>query len=417
MKRVYLLLVVLVVAAGLALLGLAIAEHKGYVLFAYKGFRYESSLWAFLALVAVLWLTLYVLRLLVRLLVTSGGLVNPWSRLHRSRRVRLASEQGFVDLLEGRWDRALRHLRRAAASEPQPLMYYLGAARAAHELGQHEDSDALLEQALKRQPHAELVIALTHAELQLTRGQTDSALETLEVMRERYPHQQQVLRQLPSLYVQREDWSALLGLLPELRKDKTLGDAELAALEQQAWRGRLTVAAQVAEGDTDAALTTLKQAWQQLSSAQRQEPQLLAVYAEQLRQLGADEEAEELLRSALKRHYDTHLVRLYGLLRGRDPVRQLHAAEGWLKEHPRDAGLLLTLGRLCLLNQLWGKAREYFESSLTFQRHPEACTELAGLLAQQGEVERSNQLFQEGLGLLDRRLSRLPAPLPVAVAH
>jgi HemY protein len=119
----------------------------------------------------------------------------------------------------------------------------------------------------------------------------------------------------------------------------------------------------------------------------------------------------------LKRHYDTHLVRLYGLLRGRDPVRQLHAAEGWLKEHPRDAGLLLTLGRLCLLNQLWGKAREYFESSLTFQRHPEACTELAGLLAQQGEVERSNQLFQEGLGLLDRRLSRLPAPLPVAVAH
>jgi hypothetical protein len=38
------------------------------------------------------------------------------------------------------------------------------------------------------------------------------------------------------------------------------------------------------------------------------------------------------------------------------------------------------------------------------QRNPEACAELARLLAQLGDTERSNQLFQEGLGLLDERL-------------
>ncbi|MCY1518792.1 Protein HemY [compost metagenome] len=415
MKRVYLLLAVLVIAAGLALLGLAIAEHKGYVLFAYQGFRYESSLWAFLALVAVVWLLLYLLRLLLRLLVTSGGLVNPWSRLHRSRRVRLAAELGFLDLAEGRWARALRHLRRAAEGEPQPLMYYLGAARAAHHLGQHADSDALLEQALNRQPQAELAIALNHAELQVARGQTDEALETLQVMHERNPRHHLVLRQLQQLYLQRGDWSALLGLLPELRKEKALGDAELAELERQAWCGRLTAIGQVGEGDRESALAALAQSWQQLSSAQRQEPELLAVYAEQLRVLGAESEAEDLLHAALKRGYDSHLVRLYGLIRGRDPARQLQAAEGWLSQHPEDAGLLLTLGRLCLQNQLWGKAKEYFESSLAFQRHPETCAELARLLAQLGEVEQSNRLFQEGLGLLDRRLAGLP--LPVAASR
>jgi|SRR3989338_10220845 len=407
MKRLYWLLLILAVVAGVAslvLFGLPLAEHKGYVLIAFQGFRYESSLWAFVALVLVVWLLIYLLRLSVRLLVTSGGLINPWSRLHSRRRVRLASEQGFLDLAEGRWARALRHLQHAAADAPQPLSYYLGAARAAHQLGHYNDSDDLLEQALNRQPQAELAIALQHAELQLARGQTDAALETLQVMRSRHPHHHLVLRQLQQLYLQSGDWSGLLGLLPDLRKEKALGNAELSELERQAWRGRLLQSGRQTDGDAQAALLALQQTWQAMPSAQHQEPELLAVYAEQLRQLGAEAEAEELLRHFLKQHYDTALVRLYGLLHGRDLGKQLQAAEGWLKQHPQDAGLLLTLGRLCLHSQLWGKAKDYLESSLAFQRHPETCAELARLLAQLGELERSNSLYQEGLRLLDARL-------------
>ncbi|MGY8828072.1 MAG: heme biosynthesis HemY N-terminal domain-containing protein [Pseudomonadales bacterium] len=407
MKRFYWLLLILALVAGVAslvLFGLPLAEHKGYVLIAFQGFRYESSLWAFVALVLALLLLVYLLRLSVRLLVTSGGLLNPWSRLHKRRRVRLASEQGFLDLAEGRWARALRHLKQAANDSPQPLSYYLGAAQAAHQLGHHSDSDDLLEQALNRQPQAELAIALQHAELQLARGQTADALDTLQAMRSRHPHHHLVLRQLQQLYLQAGDWSALLGLLPELRKEKALGNAELSELERQAWRGRLLQAAQTADGEAPAALLALQHAWQAMPTAQHQEPELLAIYAEQLRLLGAEAEAEALLRPYLKQHYDTALVRLYGLLRGSDLGKQLQAAEAWLKQHSQDAGLLLTLGRLCLHSQLWGKAKDYLETSLAFQRHPETCAELARLLAQLGELERSNSLYQEGLSLLDARL-------------
>jgi len=404
------LLLFILLAAAAVLLGRLIVEHAGYVLVAYKGFRYESSLWVALALVAVVILLLYAARLLLRLLSASGGLVNPWSRRNRSRRVQLASEQGLLDLAEGRWARALRHLRRAAEGEQQPLVYFLGAARAAHKLGQFEESDALLQQALDRQPQAELAIALAHAELQLARGEADEALATLQVMRERHPRHHQVLRQLQRLYLQRSNWSALLGLFPLLRKEKILADAELAELERQAWRGRLMEAGQSGLSGGETALQPLTQAWQQIAAAQRNEPDLLLTYAEQLHELGAPEEAEEVLRNALKRSYDNRLVRLYGMLRGRDPARQLQAAEGWLKRQPNDALLLLSLGRLCLQNHLWGKAKEYFETSLSFARNPETCAELARLLAQLGEMERSNQLFQEGLGLLDQRLPTLPMP-------
>lgn len=407
MKRLYVIVFLLIAAA--ACIGLAIAEDAGYVLIAYKSFRYESSVWATLALIVVLWLLIWGIKLLVELVTASTGLVNPWSRRNRSRRVQIAIEQGQMDLAEGRWASAQKHLARAAEAERQPLLFYLGAARAANELGHYEESDKLLERALQRQPQAELAIALSHAQLQVDRADTDGALNTLQAMHERHPHNVQVLRQLQRLHQQRGDWTALIRLLPELRKDKVLPAKELAELESRAWGQNLNLAAQ-RETEGEAALQSLQRAWQQLTSAQRQEPALVLAYAEQLRQLGAQGEAEEVLRGALKRSYDSHLVRLYGLLRGKDPVKQLQTAEGWLKAHPADPSLLLTLGRLCLQNSLWGKARDYLEGSLKLQRNSEACAELARLLAQLGETDRSNQLFQEGLNLLDERLLALPLP-------
>ncbi|TNB93800.1 heme biosynthesis protein HemY [Pseudomonas jessenii] len=410
MKRLY--VIVFLVIAATAALGLAIAEHSGYVLIAYKSFRYEASLWATLGLIAVLWLLIWGIKALVELVMASSGVVNPWSRRNRSRRVQVAIEHGQLDLAEGRWASAQRHLSRAAEAERQPLLYYLGAARAANEQGKYEECDQLLERALERQPQAELAIALSHAQLQTDRGDTDGALVTLQAMHERHPHNVQTLRQLQRLHQQRGDWSAVIRLLPELRKDKVLPPAELAELERRAWGNNLSLAAHRDE-DGKVGLQSLTRAWEQLTSAQRQEPALVLAYAEQLRQLGAQVEAEEILRSALKRKYDSHLARLYGLVRGSDPARQLQTAEGWLKEHPADPSLLLTLGRLCLQTSLWGKARDYLESSLRVQRNPEACAELARLLAQLGDTERSNQLFQEGLGLLDERLLAAPLPVPV----
>lgn len=403
------LLLILVVAAA-TLLGLAIAEHSGYVLIAWKGLRYESSLWVFLLLIALAALLAWALRWLSRLLLVSGSLVNPWSRRQRGRRSRLAAEKGLLDLIEGRWERAVRHLRLAAEGDRQPLMYYLGAARAAQKLGRIEESEALLERALQRQPQAELAVALTHAELQRERGDLAGALDTLQAMRERHPHHHLVLEQLQSALAERGDWAALLDLLPELKKAKVLDAGALSELERKVWIARLQTAGEHGLDQGELALQPLTSAWQHLPSSQRQNPELLAAYAGQLRALGAQEEAEEALRKALKHHYDTRLVRLYGQVRGRDPGRQLQTAEDLLKQHPQDPVLLLSLGRLCLQNELWGKAREYLEISLEFFRSPETCAELARLLASQGHLQESNRLLQEMLVLQGQHLPSLPQP-------
>lgn len=400
----------LVLLAGLLGLGYGlwwlISQDPGYVLLAFKGFRYQSSLWAFLALLLVTGLLGWALRRALRLLLLSLGVVNPWSRLHRGRRLRLACEQGLLDLAEGRWQPALRHLRRAAEGSAQPLPYYLGAARAAEEMSDSATAEQLLARARERQPKAELAIALTQADLQAERGDWAAAQATLQQLRDQYPAHPQLLRQLQRVLTQRADWSGLLGLLPDLIKAKALPAAQLQALQEQAWQGRLLAAGQ-AGGE---ALATVQEAWQQLHARERQNPLLLKAYAGQLQALGADEEAESVLRTALKRSYTPELVALYGQLRGRDSGKQLQLAESWLKQAPQDAQLLLCLGRLCLRNQLWGKAREYLEASLQFARQADTCIELARLLASQGDLARSNQLLQEAVQLRGGQWPSLPLP-------
>lgn len=409
MKR--LAIVLLVLLAILGFLGWAIYQDAGYVLISYDRFRYESSFWVFIGLIACLWLVALALHWALGLLHTSGALVNPWSRRHHARRVAKASRAGLRELAEGQWGHALGHLRTAAEHDQHhPLVHYLGAARAASELGEYEQSDELLQKAKEREPQAGLAVGLTRAQLQIARGQYGEARESLNALHADHPRHPYVLTLLQQLYVQLQDWPALCRLLPELHKHRVLPPARLSELELLTWTAALEQAGQLQSGSESDAQQALNQRWQTVPNALRSEPLVVRAYADGLNRLGAEEKAEEVLHAALKRRFDDRLVERYGRVRGREPARQLVHAEGWLKDHPENAELLLALGRLSLRNELWGKARDYLEASLRSKHRAETCAELARLLAQLGDSERSNRLFQEGLGLLDRSEgTRLPA--------
>jgi len=409
MKRLALIFIFLFAIAGF--LGWAISQSAGYVLITYDQFRYESSLWVFLALLACVWLLAMAIHWLLGLLQVSGALVNPWSRRHRDRRLANASRNGQRELAEGQWSPALAHLKTAAEHDPQPLMHYLGAARAANELGEYEQSDELLRQAREHAPQAELAVGLTQAQLQIARGQYVEARETLSALRDAYPRHSYVLTMLQQLYVQLEDWPALCRLLPELRKQRVLPPARLSELELLAWTAALEQAGAVRDPADGDPISALDQRWQTVPGALRSEPLIVRAYADGLSRLGAEAKAEEVLLAALKRQFDERLIERYGRVLGQEPARQLAYAESWLKAHPESAELLLALGRLSLRNQLWGKARDYLEASLRLEHRAETCAELARLLAQLGESERSNRLFQEGLGLFNPSPARDRLPL------
>lgn len=404
MKRFFIVsLIVLLFAVALVA---AIEYDPGYLLLSYGHYTLETSIWIGLAMFIILFAVVYGAFSLLRRLIHGSNAVSQWLSGRGYRKSQKQTTQGLIAFIEGNWQTSRRILSRAAQKSEMPLLNYLIAARACHELGDHKQVKDFLQKAEQSTIGAGIAVELTQAELHLKSGHLEQALATLTRLRRnagKHPH---VLHLLKTAYVGLNDWKAVLALLPELRKYKVANEQEFNELELTASKARIEDIAK-GKGNT---LVELNSFWSKLPRSMVHNSDLVACFARSIIQCNGQQQAEKLIRDQLNREWSRELVALYGTITGDDAGKQLLHAENWLHERNNDAVLLLTLGRLSLRNALWGKAREYFENSLKLQLSSEACAELGRLLAHLGEHEKSNEYFHKGLLLSTNGLPQLPLP-------
>jgi HemY protein len=377
---------VLALLLGSLLAQLLLAD-RGYVLIDFRGYVVEMS-------VPGLVLALLALYLAIRAVVTVGDAPRRVGEALVARRLRRGGDaltRGLVHMIEGDAARGERLLTQALRTSDAPLVGYLLAARAAQQQGARERRDQWLKLAADEAPGEAAAVLMTQAELQLDAGETEAAKTTVERLTQLRPDHPAALGLRARLLQATDDTPGLVALLPRL------GRARLAPELRKA------IAARTLRAESERADFTkerLAELWGQLSGDLRAAPALLATRAVALQRLGRGDEAERELRSALKRNWDVALVRAYGEVRGADPLKQLQQAETWLKSYPEDSGLLLTAARLCMVSELWGKARSYLESSLALAPDPDAYALYGRLLAELGEGDRAAVAFRSGLGLV-----------------
>jgi len=378
----------LILLAAVAL-GLLAYQDPGYVLISRGQTTLEMSLSLFASSVVIGFLVLY---FLIRMLVRSWhvpGRLRRWRKLRRTRRARHSSNRGLIELAEGNWRRAERTLLKHAKDSDTPLLNYLSAARAAQKQHAHERRDHYLSLAHNSAPGADVAVELTQAELQLVHGQLEQSLASLMHLQSLAPRHPHVLYLLAQLYEQLHSWGDLQALLPRLDKYSVLSDKELDQLSKKVYLNLLQVNRHKAEN--------LNGTWQQIPRALRHDQELVEEYARQLIDLQQHDAAEAVLREAIKREYNNELVRLYGLVHSSTPDRQLQQAEHWLKGRENNANLLLTLGRIAVHCELWGKARSYLEASLGYHEQSETYRELGQLLDKLNEREQAANCYRKGL--------------------
>ncbi|MBN7798245.1 heme biosynthesis HemY N-terminal domain-containing protein [Parahaliea mediterranea] len=402
MRSVFaLILIALLLGVGVVAV---IETDPGYVLIAYGNYTLETSLWVGLVLLVLFTLLVYGAVRLVRKLFFGQRSVAHWMGARRGRQAARLTNRGLINYIEGNWQKSRRQLLRGARHNETPMINYLMAARASSELGEQDKMREFLGEAERSDAQAGIAVELTQAEIKLDAGQYEQAVATLVRARRnaaRHPHVLDLLRQA---YLGLEDWDNLAALLPDLTRHQVLPAADLAALERQVHRRRLQLAAR--GGD---ATQALQQRWQELPAQWKRDRDLLRAYVALLITQDAHDAAEKVCLRALKRDWDSELVRLYAFVHGASDSKQLSQAESWLEEHRDDAQLLLCLGRLAARCELWGKARDYLEASYKLQHTPEVCAELGRLLGALGEPKVSARYFEEGL-LRDVKLPELPMP-------
>ncbi len=378
-----------------ACVGTLIVRDPGYVLIAYGDMAWETSVWFALAVFIVIYLTVRLLFALVSRLTNGFGGLARWAQERKARAARKKTAQGLLLWAEGDWHGSRRLLADAAPSVEFPLVNYLHAAQAANEVGEEAQRDELIRLAEESTPGSRFAVGLTHAELLLKAGRFDQSLARLLTLRGEAPRHPLVNRLLLACYEALGDWEALLEALPDAESSRAMSSDALEELSQKAWRAHLAEA-------------PAESAWNNLPKSLRKQSDIAAIYAEALIDDGRDDDAERVVKQALKSEWATPLVALYGEIGAAKSKDQLATAEQWLRKHPNDATLLLTLGRLSMRNEAWAKAREYFENSLRLEKSPQVYGELGRLCVSMGEVDRGSEY-------LIQAASELPElPLPAA---
>ena len=390
MKYLFSFLTIIFIAVSAGLLA---NEDSGYVLFGRGYTTLEMSLSLFLILLLFSYISVYlVVRFIFRTWTMPKQLKN-WRYAQQTDKARKTSLQGLINLSQGQWKKAERLLTRAVKNSDMPLLNYLSAAKAAQKQNSPERRDHYLALAYKSMPEADFSVKLTQAELQFAHGQHEQALATLVHLHRLSPKHPHIMVLLSRLYQQLKSWDDLIKLLPQLRKHKVIPEKQLLKLEHE------TYVELIKHNNWNSTDDKLQQLWQTISRELKKDAHLIEIYCHKLIQLKKYDEAELIIRNALRKDWQPNLVKQYGLIKSSHLEKQLAFAESLSKDHDNHPLLLLTLGRLCMYNDLWGKARAYLEASIGNKELPETYKELGLLMEYLNEQDLAAEYFKKGLFL------------------
>jgi HemY protein len=381
MRGLFWLLALFALAVGLSM---AARFNDAYVLMVLPPWRVEVSLNLAVAVLVGGFLLVYAALRGIALTLALPGRVRDYREQRRRRKAAAIFQDAVRLLFEGRFGHALKKAGEAHAAGEAPGLAALIAARAAQRMREPGKQEAWLDRATQDDARTETARLMLEAEMCLDARRFDDAVAVLARL------QQIAGRHIAALRLELRaqqgcgNWDEVLRLVRLLEKRDALTGQVAHELKLKAHREN------IARYRGDAAQL---RAYLGRIPADETGARLAHEFAEALIALKAHEDARRVIEKQLDREWDSALVALYGDADG-DASARLGRAEAWLPLHPRDAALLVALGRLCLRLQLWGKAQSYLEAALSLEASREAHLALAVLADQLGRPDDANRHYR-----------------------
>lgn len=389
------LLILAAVAVGLAVAGL---YNEGYALLVLPPWRIEMSFNLLAILVFTTCGVVYLLLHAVASVVRMPAAVAEFRARRARARADAALRSAVLSWQEGRYSQAIKSAEISFLANHAPGLAALVGLRAAHALRDEERQKEWGERLHYNDAGMRAVRLKAEAEMALDNHDLELARERVDQLLAESGRHIAALRLSLRVRQAQRDWIEVLKLTRQLEKHKALTPEQAAPLRMRAHRENLAAL----EGDAE----QLARYWRDMPDGDKQDVRLALTAAQALAAADNCGRAAEIVEDFLDHQWDTTLAAAYGQCQGGDVVARIAHAEKWLNSHPRDASLLLTLGRLCRQKQLWGKAQSYLEASLAIEPSAEAHLELASLLENELEKSAAAERHYKQAALLARR----PAP-------
>ena len=384
MKALTWIVGIVALAVGLTL---AARWNDGYVLLVLPPYRVELSLNLLVVIAVAGFAAGYALMRFVFATLRLPREVRAYRLARRKESAQAALTEALREYFAGRYGRAEKAAAASLELGEQPGLAAVLAARSAHELRAWERRDAYLARAAAT-AEDDVARIVTEAELLLEAHRHQEALELLRRLPRRHTA---ALRLELKAQQQARNWEQVLDLVEALRRRNVFDAAQADPVRRVALTENLKRKAL----DTRA----LEEAWDKVPASDRTDRRVAAAAALCFIALGGCDKAHRIIENALEAAWDSSLVGLYAECEGGDTVKRIERAETWLKRHPDDAALLLTLGRLCAGQGLWGKAQSYLDASLAIEPTHSAHLAAARLQERLGNAEAARRHYRESLDL------------------
>ena len=366
-----------------------LVSDSGRVDIVYRGYQIVMSFHTLIIIIILLFLCAWLIR---KVIITPRRIGEAAGR-YRAARAGQKMTRGVIDVAEGNFNRGERILAKSASSSDSPLFNYLQAARAAHLQGHNKRRDDWLKLAYQEVPEAANAVLLTQAEFQLDQGHHEDALAALRRLDENSKNHGHALALMGRIYFQLEDWVSLESILPRVTKYSHISQETLAS-----WISKIH-SEKLKNANTE---NDILKIWKNIPSPQKLNITTLLTYYQGLIRNNLHEKAEKEMANSIDSNWHPALVQLYGHVHGVDINRQITNTEKWLKKHKNDPDILLTTAKLCLKNELWGKARQNLELLIEFNPSSLAYELYGDLLKEMGETEAAAKAYRDGLKLINK---------------
>lgn len=352
MRGLIWLVLLFAAAAAIALVGVF---DGGQVLLIVPPYRVDISLNLFVVAIVLAFIVIYAVLRAVRNVWKMPQRVSAYRARSRLAKANAALRDAVGHLYAGRFSKAEKAARDSLIVDENAGAAGLIGANAAHRMREYARRDEWLGRVGGGDWQDARLMAT--ADMRADGRDADGALIALTEMQaqgSRRIHAQQIALRAQQ---QLKNWGEVLKLVKTLEKREALHPAVAVRLRQ--------VAAENLLRDRRHNPDALLELWQSLSPAERQSPRLADLAAELLIALDRKDDARKIVEEALAHNWDARLLRRYpDCASPGNALPLIQRAEAWQKERTEDADLLFTLGRLCLHQQLWGKAQAFLESAL-----------------------------------------------------
>jgi HemY protein len=367
-----------ILATALAILG---RIDDGHVMIIVAHQRIDFPLNLLVVAVVVGFIAFYTLLRFVRNIWTMPGRVAAYRQRARIAKGQAALRDAIGNLFAGRFPRAEKAARDATLLPENIEAASLIGATAAHRMHEFERRDAWLADIESRDWQDARLTA--KADMCADARDADGALAALSEMQaqgaRRIYAQQIALR----AHQQLKHWGEVLRLVKTLEKREAIHAAVAVRLRQLAGENLL----RECRHNPDA----LIECWNNLPETEKTSPRLAELAAGLLVELERHGPARRIVEDALEHSWEPRLLRRYADCAGKEPLALIQRAEAWQRDHSEDPDLLFVLGRLCLQQQLWGKAQAFLDGALKL-------TEQSGDTALRARLHRTLAQLHEELG-------------------